>query len=528
MDPTSLEFHVMIENDNSVKQTHDRSMKQGGFLHLVVLLLFLGVFVAGCQPFSGSEQEIPGTSSSDEGIQGAGEPERPLPTPFATRPSYAPGELVDYVAQVGDTLPALAVHFNTTVEEIMEANPFIPRDATTLPPGMPMAIPIYYLPFWGSPFQIIPDSLFVNGPSQVGFDAQAFVEAHPGWLASYYQYVGGRNRTGGEIVDYVAQNFSVSPQLLLAILEYQTSALSQKTLPATVDEDYILGYEDQFHKGMYLQLVWAANMLNNGYYSWRTGQLETIYLSDGTIENIDPWQNAATASIQYYFSYILPKVEYLYAIGEDGLARSFVALFGDPWADVQPHIPGSLQQPEMKLPFERGKTWAYTGGPHTGWGTGEPRAAVDFAPPSTITGCSPSNEWSTAVADGVVARTDEGVLELDLDGDGDPRTGWVVFYLHIAAQDRASVATVLKAGEPVGHPSCEGGTSTGTHIHIARKYNGEWIPADGTLPFNLEGWIAHNGEEEYSGTLTRFSETVVANTNAVQSSFITAEDPKTH
>jgi hypothetical protein len=63
----------------------------------------------------------------------------PLPpvTPAATRPAYYPGELVGYTAQTGDTLPALAARFNTTVDQIREANPAIPDDATTMPPGMP-------------------------------------------------------------------------------------------------------------------------------------------------------------------------------------------------------------------------------------------------------------------------------------------------------------------------------------------------------------------------------------------------------
>jgi hypothetical protein len=61
----------------------------------------------------------------------------------------------------------------------------------------------------------------------------------------------------------------------------------------------------------------------------------------------------------------------------------------------------------------------------------------------------------------------------------------------------------VKRGDPIGWPSCEGGHTTGTHIHIARKYNGEWIPADGPLAFNLDGWIAHNGTEPYLGTLTK-------------------------
>jgi hypothetical protein len=42
------------------------------------------------------------------------------------RPQYTPGELVDYAAQTGDTLPALAAHFNTTIAEIRTANPQCP------------------------------------------------------------------------------------------------------------------------------------------------------------------------------------------------------------------------------------------------------------------------------------------------------------------------------------------------------------------------------------------------------------------
>ena len=517
------ELHVTSKKGLKINRDH-KIQSNRGLLGYCFLILYtpLYIWLVACQPVADSPQNVIAAAPTPGLNQEIVDPEFPTPSPFPARPSYSPGELVAYIAQTGDTLPSLAIHFNTTVVEILEANPIIPVDATTLPPGMPMEIPIYYKSFWGSPYQIIPNSLFVNGPLQVEFDTRVFVDDQPGWLKVYEEYAAGTNRTGAEIVDYVAQNFSISPQLLLALLEYQTGALSMGSIPQSVDELYPLGYLDQMHQGLYLQLVWAANMLNNGYYGWQTGHLNVLDLADGTIEHPDPWQNAATIALQYYFSLHLSKSVYQYAIGPDGLALSFQELFGDPWLDVQPHIPGSLQQPEMRLPFESGKTWAYTGGPHTGWGTGEPWAAIDFAPPSDVSGCNPSHEWNTAVTDGVVARMDEGVLELDLDGDGDPRTGWVVFYLHIATVDRAPVGAVLTAGQPLGHPSCEGGTSTGTHIHIARKYNGEWIPADGPVPFNLEGWIAHNGEETYRGTLTRFSKTVVASTNAIKASYVTA------
>lgn len=444
-------------------------------------------------------------------------------TPVPTRPAYSPGELVDYLVQTGDTLPALASRFNTSIPELREANPIIPENVTTLPPGMPMKIPIYYVPLWGTPYQILPDSHFINGPHQLDFDTSAFLNGKPGWLGHYVGYASGENRTGAEIVDLVAQNFSVSPRLLLALLEYQVGGVTQSVPPGDLEE-YVLGNDERKHRGFYLQLVWAANTLNNHYYAWRSGELEPILHLDGTLERPDPWQNAATVALQKYFTLVYSVEEYSRAVNADGYAAIYRSLFGDPWENDQAHIPGSLTQPEMTLPFEPGETWAFTGGPHTGWGSGAPFAALDFAPPSYMGGCIPNGEWVTAVASGLVVRSETGIVVLDLDGDGDERTGWVIFYLHVASDDRTQVGTMLEAGGKVGHPSCEGGTSTGSHVHIARKYNGEWILADGPLAFNLEGWIAHNGDQPYLGTMTRFSHTVTACICSDGDSFITPDE----
>lgn len=442
-------------------------------------------------------------------------------TPLATRPPFSPGELVDYVAQSGDTLTSLSRHFNTRVDEILAANSFIPVNATTMPPGMPMKIPIYYQPFWGSQYHIIPDSLFVNGPAQINFDTSAFVGQHPGWLRGYTEYAFDGKRTGAEIVNYVALNFSISPRLLLALLEYQDGALSLESLPEEARQ-YPLGYHNYQYQGLYMQLVWAANLLNNGYYEWRDGELVEFEHLDGTVERIDPWQNAATVALQHYFSRLVDGDSYAIAIAQDGIAHSYLKLFGDPWQGDTSHIPGSLEQPTFTLPFLPGLTWAYTGGPHTGFGEGEPLAAIDFAPGAIASGCVPTEEFATAVAQGVVARSDNATVVLDLDGDGDERTGWVVFYYHIETKDRVAPGKVLNIGDPIGHPSCEGGRTTGTHVHLARKYNGEWIPADGIVPYNLGGWIVHKGSVEYQGTLTKGGQTVVACTCADARSQISA------
>jgi len=438
----------------------------------------------------------------------ATEPVLPIPT-WEGRPEFSPGELVDYIAQTGDTLPALASHFNTSIEEIYQANPIIPRDATTMPPGMPMKIPVYYLPLWGNPFQIVPDHAFVYGPALVGFNTAAFVASHPGWINDVYSWAGRANRTGPEIVDYVAINYSISPRLLLTLLEYQAGALSQTEKP---DTRYMLGFEKTYYQSMYLQLVGAANTLNDGYYKWRIGTLTEFELKDGSIVRPDPWQNAASVALQYYFAQMLAADDYHRAVSPEGLLVTYSDLFDDPWTDPVEHMPGSLQQPELRLPFPPYQFWSYTGGPHTGWGLGQPYTALDFAPPTDKSGCFTVEEqyYSIAMADGIVARSDFGLIALDLDGDGDERTGWVIVYLHVATKGRAPTGRSVRAGEPIGYPSCEGGRVTGTHIHVSRKYNGEWIPADGPLAFNMEGWLARNGPYVYAGTLVKGSLTVTA------------------
>ncbi len=124
--------------------------------------------------------------------------------------------------------------------------------------------------------------------------------------------------------------------------------------------------------------------------------------------------------------------------------------------NFQSHIPGNLQQPDLVLPFAVGKRWTYTGGPHAAWGSGEPLAAIDFAPGVLTSGCVKSREFVVAMADGQIVRSESALAILDLDKDGDERTGWVIFYLHLG-KPQINPGVLVKTGDPIGHPSCEGG-----------------------------------------------------------------------
>ncbi len=434
------------------------------------------------------------------------DPGAPTPTPLPQRPRYAPGTLVEYEAQPGDTLPALAAHFHTTVEAIRKANPHLPLTLTTLPPGEPLQIPIYYLPTWGSPFKILPDPLFVNGPATRDFNLQEFLAFTPGWLKFAESGFQQSTYPASYIVETIALYFSIDPRLLLALLDYQAGALSDPQPPE--DLDFFLGFHEPRYRGFAIQVSRMADLLTQGYYGWRTGELTRFWLSDGTEIRPDPWLNAATVALQYYFAKTLPASAYHQAVSPQGFFRVYTAWFGDPWQrPPEPHIPGNLRQPPLTLPFPRGQVWNFTGGPHPVWGRLNAWAALDMAPRG-LKGCQVSSEPAVAMAPGLVVRSERGVLMLDLDGDGDERTGWVLFYLHVS--DRPPVGALLDVRDPVGYPSCEGGRTTGSTLHFARKYNGEWIPAWGVIPFNMEGWIVVKGDEPYTGYMHQNGQRVIA------------------
>lgn len=484
-------------------------------LLFLCLSLFLLTAVLGCVPERPRYIISPVVEATEEILLTA--------TPFDQRPVYEPGTLVDYIAQSGDTLEHLAWRFGGTRREILFHNPDIPEDITTLPPGYPMKMPIYYKPFWGTSYQIIPDAAFVNGPDAIDFDTKAFLRATPGWFKNFRGSVDGVGMTAADMINRYATNYSLNPKLLLALLEYQTGAISNPNRDAEKEEAF-LGFP-QSHPGVSAQLSLVVNKLNDCFYRYVNKEVDHISFSDGLLENIDPWQNAATVALQLYFSQLYEGETYKRAIGPDGFAKTFTGMFGNPWSGNLTVLHGSLTQPEMRLPFQKGSVWSYTGGPHSAWGTGKPWAAIDFAPPLLTQGCVKTEQFALAVADGVVARTDVGTVMLDLDGDGDERTGWVILYLHVAEEGRVKTGDVLKQGDRVGYPSCEGGKSTGTHVHLARKYNGQWIPAASeVLPFNLSGWIPVESQIAYQGWLKKGEFTVRASTLSDSESMIPAEN----
>jgi murein DD-endopeptidase MepM/ murein hydrolase activator NlpD len=435
----------------------------------------------------------------------------PILSPTPDDPHPVPGMRTDaeqYIVQSGDTLGQISDRFSVSVEEIAEASEI--ENINVLEVGQTLIIPAPEPVTRGSSFKIIPDSELVAGPVTAYFNVPDFVYSQEGYLGRHEEIVDEQTLTGFQIVQRISQDYSVNPRLLLALLEYQSGWVTNSN-PRTSTLTYTLGWQDPAKEGLYRQLAWAANELNRGYYLWRVNALGTWVLADGSVVPIDPTINAGTAAVQYFFSQLYDREIWERSIAEEGLFAIYRDLFGYPFDySYEPLLPSGLSQPAMQLPIEADVEWAYTGGPHGGWGDGSAWAALDFAPYGEPLGCIQSDAWVVAIADGLIVRADNGAVVQDLDGDGAEQTGWAVLYMHIETRERVEVGTYLQAGEKIGHPSCEGGVSSGTHLHLARRYNGEWIPADQGLPFNLDGWISSSTGAEYEGVLRKDDRFVVA------------------
>jgi murein DD-endopeptidase MepM/ murein hydrolase activator NlpD len=478
-------------------------------------LMGLALILSACggQPPAAKEPITPRPSVTGIQLKSTALPatDGPAPTPFDT-PTPDPTRVVDdagtelYIVQDGDTLSGIAAEFGTTPEEIAQTNGL--TTLSMLHRDDPLNVPLK-IDRVGPSAKLIPDSELVYSPGTIDFDIAAFIDRTNGYLKTYTETVDGEVMTGAQVIQRAAEQFSVNPRLLLALLEYRSGWLTNKT-PNADQRAYPLGFRNAGYQGLYLQLGRTANRLNDGYYGWKSRGARTVRFQDYSRARIASGLNAGTVGLQTMLAADRTYDQWLKEVAPDGFMKTYRQWFGEPQQYAASILPADLQQPPFTLPWAKGETWYFSGGPHGGWASGSGWAAIDFVPDAVDVGCQPSDRWVTAIADGTVIRSQNGEVVVDLDNDGHEQTGWTILYMHIAADGRVAEGTRIKTGDHIGHASCEGGAANATHVHLARRYNGEWIPAGGTIPFVMDGWQVSGEATEYDGRLAKGNEVKVA------------------
>ena len=401
-------------------------------------------------------------------------PEPPTPTPTATS-TFVPAwhEIKD-----GDTLFHMALKYDTSVDEILQMNNL--EEDSRLRIGRVLAMPsdiTINLP----ECHLIEDSEVVNGSTYVDWDTSAFIEKQGGYLAEYEAY----GRSAGQIIDQVAAKYHVGPRALLATIEMMSGWVTKKNPSVPTP----FGMKGAGTADLQWWTSWAAKKMMQSYYGQLEGRRDWVVLGSGVQARLYPGTNPGSAAIVNVLAAVVTDPDKLSTLlAEKRFQKSYERLFGE--IEAGPVLPADGQQPYFALPWTPGQEWVFTGGPHGGFGdniTGW--AALDFAPPIPR-GCWPSEFPALAVAPGLVIESRKGEVWIDLDEDGDIRTGWSVYYLHLATEGRIETGERVEVGDVIGFPSCEGGIADASHLHIARMYEGQWMPANGPIPFQLGNWSA--------------------------------------
>lgn len=463
---------------------------------LGLALVVLGLLLAQRLPGLGGRGGAAGTGGAATPGAGRGVAAADPGAPAGGSAAPTVALRTSYTVQAGDTLGGIAARLGTTVEALMRFNDLADPDAIFEGQELQLQmVPDHE----GPQARVLPDSELVRGPAYLDFDTRAFLTAQGGRLAQTQEIVDGVAMDGPAIVDRVAREFSVGPRALLAFVEARSGQVGGLGAdPALVD--YPAGLADPARAGLWRQLNWLADRLNGGYYDLKTRDNRILLLRDGVVlaghQDLNPGSFAVQRALA--FQSTEPELAERLAAFDSAYRR----LFGDPWARALPPVdPAAIRFPALGLPWADGERWWMTGGPHGGWGEGSAWAALDFVPDGEERGCFVAPDWATAVADGVLVAGVEGEIWLDLDGDGRRETGPAIQYLHLAAEERLAPGTRVKAGDPIGHPSCEGGFSEATHLHIARSFDGEWLAAAGAAPMILGGWQATGAAAAYDGGL---------------------------
>ncbi|MCF7518375.1 elastinolytic metalloprotease pseudoalterin [Pseudoalteromonas sp. L21] len=272
--------------------------------------------------------------------------------------------------------------------------------------------------------------------------------------------------------------YSINPKVILALIEQQSEGLSD---PSVELESVFKNISDK--QGFEEQVKDVVFKLSQRFYAFKHWQEQAVKhdKNSNSIKHlIRPSQvsTAATAALASMMS----KQHNLHAQANDSLTR-----FLDIFEQLSPEqslilntdqvtFSGEEQSVQatftMNLPWSQGYYW-YSGGAHSNTGSGYPYSSLDFNNGSG--GWGSNTPWVQAAHGGVITRFSSCNIRVT------HSSGFATNYYHMSNLqynngDTVQPGTLLgRYANSYNQALCEGGQSSGPHVHFTLLQNGQQV-----------------------------------------------------
>ncbi|KZN41441.1 peptidase M23 [Pseudoalteromonas luteoviolacea] len=283
-----------------------------------------------------------------------------------------------------------------------------------------------------------------------------------------------------EVLLHWAGHTSINPKLLLALMEQASQLLSSPTKQAL--NKPFAEWSDKV--GFASQLEDVALKLSQRFYAFE------LYTSEHKSEKSNPSTAALTSLLGSTSALASLAKQYKTTFSQDLFAPKKVQFEA---ANVEPQVNFS-----MNLPWPSGYAW-YSGGAHSNTGSGYPYSSLDFNNGSG--GWGSNTPWVQAAHGGTVTRYSACNIRVT------HSSGYATQYYHMDNLQYGS-GDYISAGAWLGRYAnnrsmalCQGGQSSGPHVHFSLLYNGRFISLHNTY---ISGYRIDVGNSNYDDNCYRF------------------------
>ncbi|WP_444997489.1 pre-peptidase C-terminal domain-containing protein [Aliikangiella sp. IMCC44359] len=306
--------------------------------------------------------------------------------------------------------------------------------------------------------------------------------------------------THAEAISHYAGTSTISPKIYLALIEYKTGLISSGK---TSGQQAVSAFGELSNSsGFNKQLEDISNRLTDAFYNGNV-------FSEATANSLSTDDNYARNAIGSVL--ISGENSSNSQLAADTAFNDFAKVYNrlfpqnnnEPLTSAPSVTSNNFAIPPsnfLQLPFPVGEAWS-NGGSHTWTGSGSyPQSSLDFNDGGSW-GSNLDHLWIVASAAGRAVVHSSCNLEI-VHADG-----WSTNYYHL---DDITVQTgdMVDMNQPLAHYAnqksqalCEGGSSSGPHVHFSLKKEGQYFHLDGVA---LSGYVVHTGNDSYDGNCDRF------------------------